>query len=181
MAVRSLSEERAAALRAADLTYPRDVVVADRPPPGYHALEVSRCLRRRDFDAAVTDLMGWRVHDRAGLRVRASEPFAELESVVELRLGAGWLGIRIPCRVVEVFDEPGKRGFAYGTLPGHPERGEERFVLERHADGSLRFTVSAVSRPGSSAARLGGPVARAGQRWMARRYVAALDRLQSVG
>jgi uncharacterized protein (UPF0548 family) len=33
--------------------------------------------------------------------------------------------IRVPCRVVYVLDEPERRGFAYGTLPGHPESGEE--------------------------------------------------------
>ena len=29
--------------------------------------------------------------------------------------------VRAPCRVVYVVDEPDRRGFAYGTLPGHPE------------------------------------------------------------
>ena len=29
--------------------------------------------------------------------------------------------LRAPCRVVYVIDEPDVRGFAYGTLPGHPE------------------------------------------------------------
>ena len=36
--------------------------------------------------------------------------------------------LQAPCRVVYVIDEPDIRGFAYGTLPGHPESGEERFV-----------------------------------------------------
>jgi uncharacterized protein (UPF0548 family) len=31
-------------------------------------------------------------------------------------------------------DEPGRRGFAYGTLPGRPETGEEAFVVEKTND-----------------------------------------------
>jgi uncharacterized protein (UPF0548 family) len=115
------------------------------------------------------------MHDKAGLRVHASEPTARLDAVVVMRLGVGSLSLQIPCRVVEVIDEPNRRGFAYGTLPGHPESGEESFVLDRGADDSIRLTVSAFSKPATRLARLGGPVTRAAQDWMTRRYLAALD------
>ena len=42
----------------------------------------------------------------------------------------------VPCRIVSVFKEVDSFGFAYGTLPGHPERGEESFVLERRDDAT---------------------------------------------
>ena len=45
----------------------------------------------------------------------------------EVMVGLGPL--RAPCRVVYVVDEPDRRGFAYGTLPGHPETGEELFAV----------------------------------------------------
>jgi len=54
---------------------------------------------------------------------------------------------RAPVRVVYVIDEPNRRGFAYGTLKGHPERGEEAFVIERTGDGSVWLTIAAFSRP----------------------------------
>jgi uncharacterized protein (UPF0548 family) len=42
-----------------------------------------------------------------------------------------------PCRVVYVLEETGgeveRYGFAFGTLPGHSEEGEERFTVERRA------------------------------------------------
>ena len=41
---------------------------------------------------------------------------------------------RRPCRVVYVVDEPDRRGFAYGTLPGHPESGEELFLVRYDPD-----------------------------------------------
>ncbi|WP_374968954.1 DUF1990 family protein [Terrabacter sp. BE26] len=178
MTVKPLGQEQSAALRAEPLTYPRDAVAeAGPPPPGYRHFERSVRLQRRDFEGAARDLAAWRAHDRAGLQVRASGTAARLGTVVELRLGVGRLGVRIPCRVVEVFEEPDRRGFAYGTLPGHPESGEERFVLERQPDGTIRFTVAAVSRHASPLARLGGPVSRWVQDGMTRRYLHALDRM----
>jgi uncharacterized protein (UPF0548 family) len=56
----------------------------------------------------------------------------------------------IPARVVYVIDEPGRKGFAYGTLPGHPERGEEAFVVERRSDDSVWLVIRAFSRPSSA-------------------------------
>lgn len=52
-------------------------------------------------------------------------------------------------------------GFAYGTLPDHPERGEERFLVEwDRADDSVWYDLMAISRPGHWIARLGYPYAR---------------------
>lgn len=166
-----LDPARAERLRAAPLTYERPGT-----PAGFAHFSRSVALRRGDLDGAAADLLGWRVHERSGLVVRASGP-AEEGTVVEMRLGAGPASVRIPCRVVAVVDEPGRRGFSYGTLPGHPECGEEEFLLERTADGSLRFTVSAFSRPATRLARAGGPVTGLVQRWMTRRYLRAPDRL----
>ncbi len=89
----------------------------------------------------------------------------------------GPASIGIPCRVVEVIDEPSRRGFNYGTLPGHPEVGEERFFLEHLVDGRIRFTITTLSLPASRAARLAGPIGRGLQLGMTMRYLRALDRL----
>lgn len=51
-----------------------------------------------------------------------------------LGIGAGILTPNAPCQVVYVLDEPDRQGFAYGTLPGQPESGEEAFVIERADD-----------------------------------------------
>ncbi|MFC8501606.1 DUF1990 family protein [Pedococcus sp. NPDC057267] len=125
---------------------------------------------------AAEDLLAWRVHQRAGLRVAASGP-AVPGAVVDMRLGPGPLSVRIPCRVVSVVDEPDRGGFAYGTLPGHPESGEELFLLHSGADGRITFTITAFSRPATALARLGGPLGTLVQDVMTRRYLAALDRV----
>jgi uncharacterized protein (UPF0548 family) len=74
-------------------------------------------------------------------------------------------------------NEPHRKGFAYGTLAGHPERGEEAFVVELTPAGDVRLSIRAFSRPARLIARLGGPAGRAVQRWVTARYVRALRRL----
>jgi uncharacterized protein (UPF0548 family) len=120
------------------------------------------------FDRAAVALAGWHMHEAAGLTVVE----AHRDDVV-LR----WRILTIPCRVVYRIDEPNRRGFAYGTLPGHPERGEEAFVVTVTEAGEVRFRVRAFSRPASLLARAGGPVGRRVQRYMTDRYVDALRRL----
>jgi uncharacterized protein (UPF0548 family) len=93
-----------------------------------------------------------------------------------MRLGVGPLALRIPCRVVYVIDEPDRQGFAYGTLPGHPESGEEAFVLHREAGNRVRFVITAFSRPATRLAKLGAPVSRQLQHFMTSRYLQTLDR-----
>lgn len=78
----------------------------------------------------------------------------------------------MPVEVVAVIDEPDRRGLVYGTLPGHSERGEEPFSVERRADGTW-VVVRAFSRPGRWFTRLGAPVAGRARRTMTRRYLAA--------
>ena len=76
-------------------------------------------------------------------------------------------------RVVFVLDEPDRRGFGYGTLPGHPEQGEEAFAVVRRGD-RMYFEITAFSRPRHPLARLAKPVSRLLQRQTTRRYIAAM-------
>ena len=83
--------------------------------------------------------------------------------------------LEAPCRVVYVVDEPDVRGFAYGTLPGHPECGEERFAVRYDPNTSAVFAeVTAFSRPATWWVKVGGPFVRAAQRIMAKRYLRAV-------
>lgn len=93
-----------------------------------------------------------------------------------LRLGVGSLSVRIPVRVVYVIDEPTRRGFAYGTLPGHPESGEEAFIVERRDDDSVWLTIRAFSRPAHPALWIVYPVLRLVQAIFTSRYEHALTR-----
>jgi uncharacterized protein (UPF0548 family) len=81
---------------------------------------------------------------------------------------------RIPARVVYVIDEPDRKGFAYGTLPGHPERGEEAFVVERRVDDSVWLVVRAFSRPSNAFFWAAYPALRMMQAIFTARYERAL-------
>ena len=144
-------------------------------PSGFHRVEAERSLGRSPdaFWTAAELLTTWQVHLRAGLDVRASSARVEEGSVVTMRAGLGPFGLSAPCRVTKIVDEPDRRGFAYVTLPGHPESGAESFLVERLPGGEVVARVSAVSRPASTLARLGGPVARQAQRLMTARYLRA--------
>ena len=76
-------------------------------------------------------------------------------------------------RIIYVLEEErvdvSRTGFAYGTLAGHAEIGEERFVVEwNRADDSVWYDLYAFSRPGHWLARLGYPISRSLQRRFAR-------------
>lgn len=156
---------------AGDLTYAEvGGTLAAAMPAGYHHLELRRRVGGPELLDALGEAIGtWALQRGAGLRV-PSEPVAEGASYV---LGLGPL--RIPVRVVRVVDEPDRRGFAYGTLPGHPEVGEEAFLAERDAEGTW-VRVRAFSRPGRWYTRLGGPLARLAQQVGCEAYVRAAQR-----
>lgn len=177
MVIRQLEPELGDELRRAPLTYDAAGATATTPPDSYRLANASRTLERRDFSASAEDLLAWRVHQRAGLAVFASSPRAEPGAVVVMRFGVGPLALRIPCRVVYMVSEPDRQGFAYGTLPGHPESGEELFLLQRQEDGTISFTISAFSKAATLPSRLGGPVTRWIQDVMTKRYLTALDQL----
>lgn len=148
-------------------------------PAGYHHVEVARRVGDAGDFAAVADfVVGWGLQRSAGVRVPAPGP-AVPGLRVEMRLGAGPLALRVPVEVVRVLDEPDRRGFAYGTLLGHPERGEELFAVERRADGTW-LRIRAFSRPGRWFTRAAGPAGRLAQVAITRRYLAAGGRWRSI-
>jgi len=78
-------------------------------------------------------------------------------------------------RVVYVVDEPNRKGFAYGTLAGHPESGEESFIVDRTDDGSVWLTITSFSRPSTWYWwALYAPL-RAAQAYYLRRYLRVLS------
>jgi uncharacterized protein (UPF0548 family) len=163
-------------LRTAELTYGEVGSTATMLPAGYRHLR--RTVRIgtgiETFETSANALLGWQVQLRAGLRVASSSKRAEPGAVVRLGWGAGPLRLTAPCRVVYAIDDPRRRGFAYGTLPGHPESGEEAFAVEYHADESVTFTVTAFSRPATWTSKAAGPAGVAVQDWITRRYLRAL-------
>lgn len=90
----------------------------------------------------------------------------EVVAVVARSIGLWWANA---ARIVYVVDESvkstegvvAKFGFAYGTLPGHVEMGEELFLVEwDQATDAVAYNILAFSRPRHPLARLGRPLVR---------------------
>lgn len=169
-----LSAAETTALREAPLTYLEVGATRGPLPDGYtHVQRRARVGSGRDrFDSVAQTVMTWGLQRGAGISVRTSGPIA-VGAVAILRLAVGPLGVNAPARVVYVVDEPERRGFAYGTLRGHPESGEEAFVVELTDDGAVDLVITAFSRPATLLARAGGPLTRVVQRLATDRYFRA--------
>jgi uncharacterized protein (UPF0548 family) len=144
------------------LTYREAGATAATMPAGYRCDRWQIDLGGFDegtFARLAAALRHWQPQRGAGIRVFPGEPVTPgltFALVIPLPVGyATGAG-----RVTYITDQPEGYGFAYGTLPAHPEQGEEAFHIGRDG-GRLVFTVTAFSRPRHPAARLGGPVTRA--------------------
>ncbi len=129
------------------------------------------------FDGAARGLREWAPQRALGARVHPPTAPIETGTSVLIVLRAGPFEVVAPDRIVACVDEPGRFGFAYGTLPGHLERGEESFVVRLDPeDGTVTATITVVAGPASRAAAATGPVLRILQRRAVRSYLAALHR-----
>ena len=176
---RSLLRELAEQSAYDELTYsPQGVTTQTTVTDGYRLDRWSRHLGsgesvlRRGADA----LHAWQMHERAGLVIAdCGPPAVGLVVAMAAPLPLGF--VDVVCRVVAVQDEADRFGVTYGTLPVHPEQGEESFTLLLAADGTVRFEIVAVSRSRHPLARLAPPVARRLQLNATNRY---LDAMQSL-
>ena len=122
------------------------------------------------FDCAKAAIDGWRMFPSKIATVHsATAPREGLNVAVLYHAAPLPIWILMAARVTAVFHETEpadqklveRYGFAYRTLPDHPERGEERFLVEwNHADDSVWYDLLAVSQPAHWIARLGYPYTR---------------------
>lgn len=162
-------------LRGLPLTYAEVGATASTLPAGYHHLDLAAPIGRgrQRFEEAGDAVLRWGMLRGAGwgVRVDAEDEIATVDAVVRVRLGV----LSAPCRVVYVVNEPNRRGYAYGTLPGHPESGEELFSVRYDpADDTVYAQVRAFSRPAAWWTRATGPLGRLMQRTIAQRYLRAV-------
>lgn len=166
----------------AELTYAEHgLTQSSRAPEGYrvarHRVVVGE--GRDAFTRLAEGILGWELHRLAGLSVRAQAPRAGEGVHVVSGFGFGKFRLLAPCRVVWMEEGTTRAGFGYGTLPGHPEAGEESFVAVLEPDGQVYFELFAFSRHSNWFYKLGGLVASACQRLVTRRYLAAARKLAS--
>jgi uncharacterized protein (UPF0548 family) len=168
-------------------TYEAVGATAGTPPAGYVVDRTRVRLGQGEavFRSAVVAFqrweqfrLGWVEPWPADTPVRAGAVVAVLGRAV----GLWWVNA---CRIVYVLDETGpvsKFGFAYGTLPGHAESGEERFLIEwDRTDDGVWYDILAFSRPNHLLARLGYPAVRRVQQRFRRDSAASMLRAVPSG
>jgi uncharacterized protein (UPF0548 family) len=156
-----------------DFTYSEVGATAGVLPDGYHHVDESAVIGhgRDRFDAAAHQVMRWGMLRGAGVRVKPSTEVAEVGSTVVVGLGP----VRAPARVVYLIDEENRRGFAYGTLRGHPESGEELFSVRYDpATEAVYAEVTAFSRHATWWSKAAGPITSLLQRLVTKRYLTAV-------
>lgn len=161
------------------------------PPHGYAPFERRQRVGfgERRWAFAVDVLMTWDIKAYAGFRVdrlvagdpdtdatyaAGGESYAAPGETAVLRfLG---LPLREPVRVLSVIDEERRKGFTYGTLPGHPLEGEEQLSVEWADDGGVWFVVRSFAKSANWKWRLLSPALWVIRRIVIIRYADALAR-----
>ena len=163
-----------------DFTYAAVGATAHTPPSGYVAdhTRIKLGEGERAFQAARAALQRWQQLQLNWLEaLPADTPIRAGEVVAVLGRVVGVWSLNA-CRIVYVVDDSGlssRFGFAYGTLPAHMERGEERFLVEwNQSDNAVWYDVLAFSRPNHFLTRLGYPIVRRVQKRFARNSAAAM-------
>ena len=139
-------------------------------PVGYHE-HGSELTVDADWDAARGAIRQWAGHRSVGGVLAPRVPPLTVGSTMAFGVRVFGIWATGTCRVVEVIDSGTEFGFSYGTLPHHPEEGEELFAVRDNGNGTVTFRVAAFSRPAGLVTRVIGPLGRVIQRSMTKRYL----------
>jgi uncharacterized protein (UPF0548 family) len=148
-------------------------------PTGYN-VDHNRILLGNGADAfrvAKSAIDCWKMFDMPWIELFPACPaikVGEIVAVVVKHLTFWSVNVS---RIVYTIQEEARYGFAYGTLPCHSERGEERFVVEYHkATDEVWYDLYALSRPHHPLAQIGYPISRYLQKRFARESLIAMKR-----
>jgi uncharacterized protein (UPF0548 family) len=149
------------------LTYPEVGATVGAVPAGYRGGARAVDLGRGGacFTAARAGLTRWVMFEIPHVELRWPTVMPELDAVVAVVFRGPGLVILNACRVVTVLDHEDESGatfaFAYGTLPEHVGRGEERFTVRRdRRTDVVTYDVRSFSRPNGLLRSLGARVLR---------------------
>lgn len=176
-----------AAQKELPFTYEAVGATAGSPPAGYAVDRTRIRLGEGEevFRSASAALRRWEQFDLGWVEASPSHtPIrpGEVVAVMGHALGVWWVNA---CRIVYTIDDDGavnRFGFAYGTLPGHVESGEERFLVEwDRGTNTVSYDIIAFSRPNHLLSRVGYPVVRRLQKRFGRDSAAAMLRATGGG
>jgi uncharacterized protein (UPF0548 family) len=157
--------------RSLPFSYPEVGASRDGAPPGYPVNYYRGRLGAglETYMRAVEAIRGWKMYETGWTKLCWPEAPIKEGTVVGILGRHFGLWSLNACRIAYVIEEEGpllqRYGFAFGTLPAHVERGEERFTVEWHrADDSVFYEVFSFARPAHPLAKAGSPFVRLIQR-----------------
>lgn len=157
------------AVRDAPLTYPYVGATSARMPDDWYHTARYRTLGEGDalWDRAVEALRSWRMFDQSWVRLTAEGPPEVGATLGFASRQLGLWSVHV-VRVVQTWEEDDghtrRVGFAYGTLPSHAVRGEERFSLRQEGRGGpVSFGIRQFSRPNARLLQALAPLSHAYQ------------------
>lgn len=113
------------------------------------------------YERAKAAVENWTMYQTGWTRIHPPKVPVAVGAVVCAVVNHGFCRSVNPCRIIYVLEEAGsvaRYGFAFGTLPGHSEEGEERFTVERRGDDdSVWFELLSFARPHDVLAKIGFP------------------------
>jgi uncharacterized protein (UPF0548 family) len=144
-----------------DFSYPEVGATRHAPPSRYYEDHVRMELGRGEaaFAAAKAAMLRWEQFRTNWTTIFWPQTPVEPGQTVAVLARVPGLWSLNACRIIYVVDEHGpvnRFGFGYGTLPGHLESGEERFLIEwDRASGAVSYDILAFFRPNHLLARIG--------------------------
>lgn len=177
--------------RRLPLSYSEVLATRSHCPPGYAAAHyrVQLGWGERSYEAACDAIRSWKPFPAPLVTVHPEPDEIALGTHVVVRIQSCGIWALLCSEIVDVIDTHfgggegphdvsfERFGFAYGTKPGHAERGEERFCVEwYHDDDSVWYDLRSYSRPQHWLVWAALPYARHQQRRFARYSLAAMVR-----
>ena len=160
---------------------------SEEPPRGYRSERFRVCLGygRKTYGHAKTAVQQWKMFPPEIAELYWPDIPIDSGSTVAVAFRVGFFWSLNACRIVYTIEEQNgndsdcvaRFGFAYGTLPTHAMKGEERFTVEwRRADDSVWYDQAAFSRPEHWWGYLGFPLLRKKQKLFRQLSAEAMQR-----
>lgn len=148
-----------------------EVGATNETPPRDFTVDHNRIQLGRGgetYARAIAALKSWQHFDLGWVTIVPRGVAVAAGAIVAVKARAFGTWSLNATRVVYVIDEARRFGFAYGTLPGHVECGEERFLIEWLPDDTVWYDILAFSRAQHPLVKLSRPLARRLQKQFAR-------------
>jgi len=148
----------------------------DPMPSGYRHdfYEIDLGKGSKIFENAKSGLKNYQAQIGAGLVVVANDKHLKENTSLFIGINLLFLSVVARTRIAYVNESENAFSYAYGTLDGHPEEGEEAFILTIDENENVVLEIICFSKMKCIGTKIGKPVARYLQRRVTNNYLKAM-------